>query len=54
MKTFSKVMCVIFAISFFGHLTAGNFFPFGLAGALVFGYLGWKPTEDEEEISEAS
>jgi len=54
MKTFSKVLCIIFAISFIGHLTAGSFFPFGLAGALIFGYLGWKSTEDEEEISEAS
>jgi len=48
MKTFFKILCVLFVIASVGQLIGGNIFPLGIILAIVFGYFGWREKKEPE------
>ena len=49
MKTFLKVLAVIFGLGFVGQLVAGKVFFAGLIIAIVCAYFGWKEKAQENK-----
>jgi hypothetical protein len=49
MKTFFKILSVIFGLATLGHLINGGFFVIGFILAITFGFFGWRNGEDLEK-----
>jgi len=49
MKTFYKIICVIFALSVLGGLIRGQLFVFGAVMALLFAFLGWRNKSEKNK-----
>lgn len=52
MKTFFKVLSIIFGVLVFGSLLAGQFFTMGVVLAAVFGYFGWREQKETDKSNE--